>query len=130
MNKTAKDTNKSKKTSAKCTSKFKLKDFLKGRTNKEAHIEFIDFFLKPKFSNKFFKHQVKYGRSFTDIITILNEAFVKLLLINSWDCWENISQHHDNQFRIEKRSTPDKYVSNVQQKYISLFLQTNKSNRK
>ena len=130
MNETTKDVNKSKKKlTAKWTSKFKVKDFIKGRMNKEAHIEFLDIFLEPTFSDKLFKNQVKYGRSFTDIVSISDEAFVKLLLINSWDRWEDINQHHNNQFRIEKRNAPDKYVSNIQPKYTSSFLQTNKCNK-
>ena len=54
---------------------------------------------------------------------------MELLLINSWNCWEDINKHHDNQCCIEKRNAPDKYTSDVQPKYTSLFLQTNKSNR-
>ena len=86
--------------------KYTLTLLTKGRLkNTAAHHEFLTVFLKPTYADKQFREAVQGGKEFSDIVSVSDEAFAKLLMINSWSRWEDINQIHENKFRSEKRSS-------------------------
>ena len=94
----------------------------KGRLkNTGAHHEFLTVFLKPTYVDKQFREAVQGGKEFSDIVSVSDESFSKLLMINLWSRWEDINQIHKNKFRSEKRHSDKKKQSTVQPKYTSSF---------
>ena len=84
--------------------KYTLSMLVKGRLdNTEAHHEFLTVFLKPTYADKEFMEAVQGGKEFSDLVSVSDEAFAKLLMINSWSRWEDINRIHENNFRSEKR---------------------------
>ena len=55
------------------------------------------------------------------MVSVSDEAFAKLLMINSWSRWEDINRIHKNRFRSEKRYSEKKRLSIIQPKYTSSF---------
>ena len=93
----------------------------KGRPkNTDDHHEFLTVFLKPTYAEKQFREAVQGEKEFSDIVSVSDEAFAKLLMINSWSMWEDINRIHENKFRSEKRNS-DKKKSMVQPKFTSSF---------
>ena len=65
--------------------KYTLNTLVKGRLdNTDAHHEFLTVFLKPTYPEKQFREAVKGGKEFLEMVSVSDEAFAKLLLINSW----------------------------------------------
>ena len=65
--------------------KYTLNMLVKGQLNNtDAYHEFLSVFLKPTYAEKQFREAVKRGKEFSEIVSVSDEAFAKLLLVNSW----------------------------------------------
>lgn len=61
------------------------------------------------------------------MVSVSDETFVKLLLVNSCRQWEDINKKIKNSFRGEKRNSKKK-GSSLQPRYTSYFSTGNKRN--
>ena len=76
--------------------KYTLNMLVKGRLNNtDAHHEFLTVFWKPTYAENQFRGAVKGGKEFSEMVSVSDEAFAKLLLINSWSRWKDINQIHE-----------------------------------
>ena len=65
--------------------KYTLIQLVKGQLNNtDAHHEFLTVFLKATYAEKQFREAVQGGKEFSEMVSVSDEAFAKLLLINSW----------------------------------------------
>ena len=63
--------------------KYSISMLTKGRLkNTGAHHEFLTVFLKPTYAEKQFREAVQGGKEFLDILSVSDEAFTKLFMIN------------------------------------------------
>ena len=97
-----------------------MKEFLKLRSNKEAHKTFMKAFVREVVGRRVFDGRLRNGNTdFDELATRTDEAFALLVVENSEAYWRELLQRHNGDVPIVKRGEerPDSLQTDIEPKY-------------